>query len=269
MTKNLGDEIYSIISDTRKKILSVGIQVQLSYTSFQFMKNELEKTGQERFDLQYPIGQELNGEPTLTKSNFSKEEILFQYDMLSNTQLAIGGIYSFVAFMETMFSDLITAIVLKYPEKLPGNKKIDLSDVLKCENIKSLHIVAVQKLMHELTYKSPKDFAESIKNIIDISLLKVIEYQKYIEIKATRDILIHNQGIANEIYCSKAESLSRAKAGEILHIDNYYFLSCYETCLQLTEYLRDHFHKKWHSLVLENEIMERKKKLSDPTYPPS
>ncbi|MCA9484422.1 MAG: hypothetical protein KC553_11875, partial [Nitrospina sp.] len=152
--------------------------------------------------------------------------------------------------------------------KLPGNRKIEISKILNCETLESVHIVAAQSFIRDLTYKSPKEFADSVENIFNLNLLEVAQFQKYIEIKATRDIFIHNQGITNEIYVLKAGSLSRARAGEVLPINNNYFLQSYETCIQLTEFLRDHLHDKWHSP--ENEKWKQQfKENSNPINPSS
>jgi hypothetical protein len=86
--------------------------------------------------------------------------------------------------------------------------------------------------------------------------LQYPSYHKYIEIKATRDIYIHNLGIANEIYKVKANTLARVEAGQFLPIDTQYFLQSYECCIQITEMLEKELHKIWPS----SEYQKRKKK---------
>jgi hypothetical protein len=45
----------------------------------------------------------------------------------------------------------------------------------------------------------------------------------YIEIKASRDIIIHNNRIANATYKSKAGEYARAQVGESVVVDAKYF----------------------------------------------
>ena len=86
---------------------------------------------------------------------------------------------------------------------------------------------------------------------MSINLLECPAYHKYIEIKATRDIYIHNKGNANEMYLSKAGSHARVKAEEFLPIDTIYFLESFEACLQITEWLENSLHTVWHSSEFE------------------
>lgn len=45
----------------------------------------------------------------------------------------------------------------------------------------------------------------------------------FVEIKASRDIIIHNSGLINKLYVEKAGDKSRGDAGEELVIDDAYF----------------------------------------------
>jgi hypothetical protein len=48
------------------------------------------------------------------------------------------------------------------------------------------------------------------------------EIEKFAEAKASRDVLVHNRGVANRIYESKAGALARYKAGERIEIPGDY-----------------------------------------------
>ena len=48
------------------------------------------------------------------------------------------------------------------------------------------------------------------------------EIEKFAEAKASRDVLVHNRGIANKIYESKAGALARYKAEERIEIPGDY-----------------------------------------------
>ena len=47
----------------------------------------------------------------------------------------------------------------------------------------------------------------------------------YIEIKASRDIIVHGNGVANNIYLEKSGEAARASLGDELSIDRNYFKS--------------------------------------------
>ncbi len=119
--------------------------------------------------------------------------------------------------------------------------------MIEAKSLEEIKISLVNSIINELAYKSPKDFAEEFAKYIGINLLEKPAFHKYIELKATRDIYIHNQGVANEIYLSKADTLARVKSGIFLPVDIQYFLQSYECCLQITEILEAELNKIWPS----------------------
>jgi hypothetical protein len=51
--------------------------------------------------------------------------------------------------------------------------------------------------------------------------------------KASRDIIVHSQGVANKKYIEKSRKMARAKEEELLVIDEAYFKSIVSTVKQL------------------------------------
>ncbi|MBH0194357.1 MAG: hypothetical protein HP494_01875 [Nitrospira sp.] len=152
-----------------------------------------------------------------------------------------------------MLGDLIRAIVLKYPQKLGSKRMIALQTILEASSIEEIHVRATDALLNELSYKSPGEFAASAQQLLSVNLFECPSFHKYMEIKASRDIFIHNRGIANEIYERKAGSHMRVRSGMYLPADTVYFLESYEACLQLTEWLEAKLHEHWHSSFFEDK----------------
>ena len=153
--------------------------------------------------------------------------------------------------VEAALGDLIRQVVFRYPNKLSAKRQLPLTKVLEARSIEEIHLTAVNLLINELGYKSPKDFAEEVEQILSVNLLECPSYHRYIEMKATRDILLHNQGIANEVYVAKAGSHARVVAGGRIPISQLYLLEVYEECLRLIEWLEKKLHEKWHSSEYE------------------
>jgi hypothetical protein len=136
--------------------------------------------------------------------------------------------------------------------------------VLKATTLQEIHLQATDALLNELSYKSPSEFADALQGLLSINLLECPAFHKYVEIKATRDIFIHNRGIANDIYMRKAGSHARVKTGVVLPIDLQYFLESYEICLQVTEWLEKELHAHWHSSQFENKHKQLEMSLLPP-----
>ena len=133
--------------------------------------------------------------------------------------------------------------MIEYPNKIPSKKKVDIECILSSSSIEQAKLIIVDNILNEIAYKSPKDYATEFDKYTGVNLLENPVFHKYIELKATRDIHIHNAGISNDIYTTKAGVLSRVKSGEYLPVDIQYFLISYEQCLQLNEILESELDK--------------------------
>ena len=149
--------------------------------------------------------------------------------------------------MEAMLGDIVRAVTIRYPQKIGSKRTVSLQIVLESTSVEEIHLRATDALLNDLSYKSPLEFAESLEQLLSINLMECPAFHRYIEVKATRDIFIHNRGIANDIYVRKSGSHARVKSGQQLPTDSQYFLESYESCLQIAEWLEKQLHDKWHS----------------------
>jgi hypothetical protein len=253
---NFGNILNKRNRNTLFALFEVGEIFQLTYSSFDEMKKRIEKDGSETFTLTYPIGFRPDKTSLLGNQVYTKEEILERISYLSNEKLALNGLYQLITIIEAGLGDLVRLVILKYPNKIDGKRSIKSSDILECDKIEAIHLKIANSILNELSYKSPKEFAEESKKIISVNLLECPAYHKYIEVKATRDIHIHNLGIVNDLYLSKASTHARAKLDHRLHVDNMYLLESYEACLQFVEWLEEKLHDIWPS----SEFDDRKNK---------
>lgn len=144
--------------------------------------------------------------------------------------------------------DILLETLKEFPVKISNKRKIDAEIILGASSLEDVKNSIINSVLNELSYKSPKEFAEEFAKYTGVNLLEKPVYHKYIELKATRDIHIHNSGIANDTYRIKADVLARVRSGIFLPVDVQYFLESYECCLQLTETLEESLNKIWPSL---------------------
>jgi hypothetical protein len=250
----LGNKLFRIVSNTQNLLFSQGELAQLSHSSFHDTIQNIAERDEEEITVSYPVGYKPSKESILSSYTYTKEELSNRYDYLMHTQLSITGIFQLSMIMEVMFTSLIREIVLEIPAKISSKKQVPIGEVLKSNSIEELQASITDKVLNELSYKSPRDFATEAEAYLSINLLECAAYHQYIEMKATRDVLIHNFGLANETYINKAGSHARVKSGENLPITQIYFLEAYEACLQLNEWLELKLNEKWYS----SEYVERK-----------
>lgn len=224
---------------------------QLTYGAFNIAFQKVQSDDKETIEFAYPIGQTADNQPITHTKKYSKQELLAQYQFLGLKQLASNAIVHLVTLIEAMANDLLRALIARYPQKLGNDKKISLGVVLASASIDVIHAHAIDALLNELSYKSPKEYAEAVEKLMGINLLECTAFHRYVELKATRDVYIHNRGFANDIYVRKAGHHARAAAGNLLPTDLQYFLSSFEQCVRLTEWWEKQLHEKWYSSEYE------------------
>ncbi len=254
---NLGNQLNQIVHRTIGAIFRTGELSQLAYLAFENFVKVVGASEQDELEVKYPIGVNPDRSLMIGHAKYAKENLIAQYVYLAEHQLALTGVYQLVTAMDAMLGDVCRAVIIAYPKKLGGKKTIAFANVIEAQSIEALHLYAADSLLHELSYKSPKDFADAMKEITGVSLLESPAFHRYIEVKATRDIHIHNQGTANEIYVTKADSHARVGIGIALPVDIQYFLQAYESALQVAETLEKRLHEQWPSSELEQRVAKK------------
>ncbi len=257
---NTGNAINQRVNNALLSLFEEGQEWQLTYSSYDEMAKRIQSDEDDVFTLSYPIGFRPDKTSMLGNRQYTEEELLKRISDLANEKLALNGIYQLITIIEALLGDLVRLIIIKFPKKIGNKRSIKSIDILNCNSIEDLHAKTANVILNELSYKSPKDFAEESKKFISVNLLECPSFHKYIEIKATRDIHIHNLGIVNELYIAKSSTHVRAPLDQYLPVNNTYYLESYEACLQLVEWLERELHEIWPSSEFEDRKSQKKAK---------
>ena len=250
--ENIGNLLNKIVNQAKFSLFDQGELAQLTYDAFDIAARTVQASEHEEIQIKFPVGYRPDKTAIESTRTYKKEELLGRYQFLAFLQLFINGLVQLVTIVEAMLSDVVRSTVLKYPQKLGTKRNVSMYDVLQASNIEEVHVRATDGLLNELAYKSPAEFAESMQKLLSINLMECPAFHKYVEAKATRDIYIHNRGIANETYIRKVGMHARVKAGMNLPVDVQYFLETYESCLQMIEWMESELHQHWHSSDFED-----------------
>lgn len=248
---DFGDRLYKKVYFSKGAIYLQGEFLQLSYQAFGRYLEYIEGSSELSIPVRYPVGMRNDSTPILSTYEISKDDLYKKYNYLSEAQLPINGIYQLVTIIENLLVDILREVLLQFPNKISSKKKFDYEIFITSNSLDEIKSTIINSIINELTYKSPKDFAEDFKNYIGLDLTKAIAFDNYIEIKATRDIHIHNQGVANDIYRSKAGTFARVNPGKNLPVDKKYFLQSYEWCIQLIGFIEKGINDIWPSSIYQ------------------
>ena len=249
---NIGDQLNRLTADAKHALFKQAELAELSYGALDIAVRTVQNNENDEITLTYPVGWRADRQPIQSSWTYKKAELIDRYQFLAFHQLAVNGLFQLVAITEAFLGDVVRALICKYPQKLGGKRSIALQAVLESNSIEEIHLRATDSLLNELSYKSPAEFADSLQSLLSLNLLECPAFHKYMEIKASRDIFIHNRGIANDVYVRKAGTHQRVNAGMNLPIDLQYFMESYEVSLQLNEWLEKQLHSRWHSTDFES-----------------
>ncbi|MEX0958011.1 MAG: hypothetical protein WDZ63_01845 [Burkholderiales bacterium] len=244
---NIGNVLYHLVTGARHALFDQGEFAQLTYGAFDVVASNVTSSEDPEIEISFPLGYLPNKTSILGKRKYTKQALLERYHFLAYSQMPVNGLAQLVTITEALLGDIVRNVIVRYPQKLGAKRMIPLQAVLEAQSLEEVHLRATDALLNDLSYKSPAEFADALDNLLSINLLECPAFHKYIELKATRDVHVHNRGVANETYLKKASSHSRVHIGQFLPVDIPYFLESYEACLQMTEWLEQELDQRWHS----------------------
>lgn len=243
----LGNMLYRLITNARLALFNQGELAQLTYGAFDVVASNVQADEAEQLEISFPVGYRPDKTSILSTRKYTKSELLGRYQFLAFHQMPVNGLAQLVTIVEALLGDVLRTVVVRYPHKLGAKRALPLQSVLEAQSLEEVHLKATDSLLNELSYKSPAEFADALEVLLSVNLLECPAFHKYVELKATRDIHVHNRGVANDTYLKKAGSHARAARGMFLPVDIPYFLESYEASLQLTEWLESELDQHWHS----------------------
>ncbi len=135
--------------------------------------------------------------------------------------LASATFQHFVSLFERFVSDLLCFWLTEYPDSLSSNQ-LDFRIVLELPDKDAIVASVVQQKVHGLSYKSVSEWFDYLEKIANLDCPNKDQIERLAEIKASRDILVHNNGIVNSIYVSKSKKRARFDDGDKLELPGIY-----------------------------------------------
>jgi hypothetical protein len=99
---------------------------------------------------------------------------------------------------------------------------IDINDVLDLPTKEAIIDSIIQKELVALSYAGPTKQIEYFKRVLSVEIPADI-INDWIEIKASRDLVVHNSSIINKVYIDKVGVKKRGEIGDQISINGDYF----------------------------------------------
>ena len=141
--------------------------------------------------------------------------------------VATATFQQFVSLFEDFIFGLMGLWLEAFPQQL-GDQKLSFSIVVEATDLDSVKREVVSRRLNELKYEQLREWFKSLDKMVDLGCPTQDEIAQLSEIKASRDVLVHNHGIVNATYERKAGTFSRFNLGQKLEISSDYHREAWE-----------------------------------------
>jgi hypothetical protein len=177
--------------------------------------------------------QEIEAGRTFSAQNLTTGTVTTQAELAGKArgymteQLAEATFQQFISIFENFFQELLRLWLLAYPMSLES-RQVEFRAVLQAPDKEAIAQLVVNKELNEVLYDRPPEWFKYLNERAKLGCPSPDEISRIAEAKASRDVLVHNRGIANKVYESKADKLARYKDGERLDIPEQYHRATWE-----------------------------------------
>ena len=135
--------------------------------------------------------------------------------------LASATLQQFVSIFENFLFDALRLWLRTHPESL-SSRQLNGKEVLALPDKPAIVDALVEKELKDVFYDRPINWFEFLNKRVNTGVPHEAEAEQFAEIKATRDVLVHGQGVANAHYVDKAGHAARAQPGQPLDVPESY-----------------------------------------------
>jgi hypothetical protein len=188
-----------------------------------------------RFRLWVQAGNTLQSRNNKTASVVSERDLIKRYARYRTKYVQALSFVQLSTVFEAFLFDFLRLMLTNEPRHLAQKKQIEVSLALSAVDREALVLLIAERELNELKYDRPRAWFDYMNRIVKLGCPAEDEIERIAEIKAARDLLIHNSGFVNKTYLEKAGAKARFSVGEKVVIDDQYFDECWQLAKKLVE----------------------------------
>jgi hypothetical protein len=168
---------------------------------------------------------------TVTGSRVTERDLLPIAQTSVNDYLPSATVQQFASLTESFLTDLVRLWLTAHPMHLKG--QVDVQTVVAAPDKAAILRALTDQYVLAMSYKRPTEWFRQLNGIVTVNCPTEPEVEQFSELKATRDVLVHNRGIASETYLDKAARLARAALGQPLDLPDAYLHEGWRLCRKI------------------------------------
>lgn len=196
------------------------------------------------------------------KSETRKSKIVELLRQSIKTDMYSSSLGNCISIVEFFLGQLVTFVLTKYPQKLScdangsakADGKVSLKTILDAKSLDDVIDDLVQKKVVSLFYASPNDYLQYLEKVLSIPVTESVFYN-YVEVKATRDLIVHNNKKVNDVYICKAGKYARTNnTSQMIPVNKMYYEKSVCNMKKLIRMIYVEAAKTHLGLMSENEL---------------
>jgi hypothetical protein len=112
----------------------------------------------------------------------------------ANDYLPAATLQQFASLAETFLTDLVRLWVTAYPAHLKGDVPVQV--IVAAPDKAAILVPIIDQYVLGMGYKSPRDWFKQLSSVVSLDHPSEAEIDHFAEFEATRDVFVHNRGIA-------------------------------------------------------------------------
>jgi hypothetical protein len=145
---------------------------------------------------------------------------------------------------EMFFVDVVKEVISYYPQKV-GKQQFPLNDILEMSK-DELVLRASEEFLNKIMYKKPKEYLESLGELISIDMNGFTkDWNYFIEAKARRDLGVHNGWAVNSIYTRKISEIGIVEEKSSVVPDYKYITTVMNSCDRIVTTIHTRIDEKY------------------------
>jgi hypothetical protein len=140
----------------------------------------------------------------------------------STTRIAEATFAEFVSIFERFLGDFVRVWLRAYPQNLLATEPVAVDVILDAPDKPQLVEFLIDRAIIGLLYRKPADWFAFVEKKLKLGCPTAEEIARVAEAKVSRDVIVHNNGVANEVYIAKAGPHARYALGEFIDLPDDY-----------------------------------------------
>jgi hypothetical protein len=162
-----------------------------------------------------------------TGKSIDEKQLMAKVPHYVTQYLATATFVHFVSLFENFLVDLLRLWLTAFPRSLAENQ-IKVKEVLEAADRDAIIQSAIDKKLSDVAYGPADGWFRYLATLVNLDCPTPEEIKQFAEIKASRDVLVHNKGITNKKYMEKAGGYARYQDNEVLQLPDTYHRQSWE-----------------------------------------